>query len=282
MAKNLISRYETIEAMPDLDFEILAIPLLEVYKTQVALPMLEAYQQLQESELSIDSFSFYTSVSAVFSSKIEGEQIELDSYVKHKRFGIEFLPDYTRRIDDLYDAYQFAKLHLLSSQNVATAHAMLTQNILPKSQQGQTRLSNMYVTTSDGKIEYVAAPPQSLPNELGKFYHDLDILLNADLTLHETFYYAALLHLVFVKIHPFDDGNGRTGRLLEKWFLGAKLGEKAWLIQSEKMYYQHHQLYYQNLRKMGLEYEQLDYKLALPFLLMLPKSMEDNQPQKKQ
>ena len=279
MAKNLISRYEIIEAMPNLDFEILAIPLLEVYKNQVAIPMLEAYQQLQESELSLGSFSFYISVSAVFSSKIEGEQIELDSYVKHKRFGIEFLPDYTRKIDDLYDAYQFAKVNALSQPNLEAAHAMLTKNILPAGQQGKTRASNMYVTTSEGKIEYVAAPPSNLSAELAKFYHDLDILLNADLTLHETFYYAAVLHLVFVKIHPFDDGNGRTGRLLEKWFLGAKLGEKAWLIQSEKMYYQHHQLYYQNLRKLGLEYEHLDYKLALPFLLMLPKSMEDNQPQ---
>ncbi len=264
---------ETFASMPNGDFKILAIPLLEEYKTQVTLPMLEAYHQLQESELSMDNFSFYTSVSAVFSSKIEGEPIELDSYVKYKRFGIEFLPDYTRKIDDLYDAYQFAKLNALNQPNLEAAHATLTKNILPKSQQGQTRASNMYVTTSDGKIEYVAAQPQSLPNELGKFYHDLDILLNADLALHETFYYAAVLHLVFVKIHPFDDGNGRTGRLLEKWFLGAKLGEKAWLIQSEKMYYQHHQLYYQNLRKLGLEYDHLDYHLALPFLLMLPQGL---------
>jgi len=33
-------------------------------------------------------------------------------------------------------------------------------------------------------------------------------------------FFAALIHLVFVKIHPFDDGNGRAARLLEKWFTG--------------------------------------------------------------
>ncbi len=42
--------------------------------------------------------------------KIEGEEIELDSYIKHKNFGIKFLADYTKKIDDLYNAYQFAKV----------------------------------------------------------------------------------------------------------------------------------------------------------------------------
>jgi len=59
-------------------------------------------------------FSFYTSVASVFSSKIEGADIQLDSY-KHKRFGIEFLPDYTRKIYDLYGAYDFAKTKKLAT-----------------------------------------------------------------------------------------------------------------------------------------------------------------------
>lgn len=90
-------------------FEILPTALLDEYCKRVDESKLKRYDQLQESELSIDTFSFYTSVSAVFSSKIEGEDIDLDSYVKHKRFGISFQPDYTRKIDDLYNAYQFAK-----------------------------------------------------------------------------------------------------------------------------------------------------------------------------
>jgi Fic family protein len=76
-----------------------------------------------------------------------------------------------------------------------------------------------------------------------------------------------------VKIHPWNDGNGRSGRLLEKWFLSKKLGEKAWYMQSEKYYYQNHQLYYDNLRRLGFEYESLDYSKAMPFLEMLPKSL---------
>jgi Fic family protein len=110
-----------------------------------------------------------------------------------------------------------------------------------------------------------------------KFYNDLYTLQQMTLTVQEVFFFAALLHLVFVKIHPFEDGNGRTSRLIEKWFLAEKLGEKAWLIQSEKNYYVHHQTYYKNLRMLGLEYEALDYSKALPFLMMLPQSIMINE-----
>ena len=81
-----------------------------------------------------------------------------------------------------------------------------------------------------------------------------------------TFYYASMLHLVFVKIHPFQDGNGRTARLLEKWFLIEKIGQKAIAVQLEKNYYKHLKDYYANIRKLGLEYEVLDCGKSLDFL----------------
>lgn len=111
-------------------FEILSISLLDEFCKSVSLDELKKYKQLRESELSINTFNFYTSVSAVFSSKIEGENIELDSYVKYKRFGIKFLPDYTRKIDDLYDAYQFAKTAKCNRKNIESVHETLTRHIL--------------------------------------------------------------------------------------------------------------------------------------------------------
>jgi Fic family protein len=254
-------------------FEIVTDLLLDAYCQIVGSDLLNQYEALKESELSIDNFSFYTSVSAVFSSKIEGEPIELDSYVKHKRFGIEFLPDYTRKIDDLYNAYQFAKSNPCSKENIEVTHKILATHMLPESKRGKMRTSIMYVTTDDGRIEYVAAPPYMVMPEMEKFYSDLAFLLAADLSVQEVFYFASFLHLVFVKIHPFDDGNGRTSRLIEKWFLAEKLGEKAWLMQTEKNYYVKHKAYFSNLRMLGLEYETLDYEKALPFILMLPQSL---------
>ncbi|MBK9109727.1 MAG: Fic family protein [Saprospiraceae bacterium] len=258
-------------------FNILSTELYEQYCENITTSFLEKYKSLEDSELSISTFSFYTSVSAVYSSKIEGEHIELDSYIKHKRFGIEFIPDYTLKIDDLYNAYQFAKTAKCNSENIFLAHKILTKNILPEIRQGKIRTGNMYVTAQDGRIEYVAASPFQVTTELNKLFADLEILLNTELNIQEVFFFASMLHLVFVKIHPFDDGNGRCSRLFEKWFLAEKLGQQAWLIQSEKNYYSNHRNYYKNISLIGLEYETLDYMNALPFLLMLPQSLNINE-----
>jgi Fic family protein len=193
------------------ELKIIPIKLLEEYKRQVNKELSNSFDKLQDAEISSDSFSFYTSVSSVFSSKIEGEDIELDSYIKHKKFGIEFLPDYTKKIDDLYGAYMFAKNNVLNKKNIEKAHKLLSKHIVAKHQQGKIRIHNMYVATPDGKIEYVAALPNEVESEMKKFYSDIDLLISSKLNIQDIFFFASLIHLVFVKIHPFNDGNGRTG-----------------------------------------------------------------------
>lgn len=258
------------------DLHIIPTDLLDQYKDVVSEEaLLTAFNQLEDAELSTTEFSFYTSVASVYSSKIEGEAIELDSYIKHKRFNIEFQPDYTRKIDDLYLAYQFASQNRSGKETFAQMHMILAKHIVSTNWLGKFRNQNMFVTTKDGRIEYVAATPIEVPSEMDKLYADLEILLGAELTISETFFFASMLHLVFVKIHPWNDGNGRSARLFEKWFLAQKLGYKSWFVQSEKYYYTQHETYYKNIRALGLEYPDLDYSKALPFLLMLPKSVTD-------
>jgi len=258
------------------DLHIIPTDLLDQYKDVVSEEaLLTAFNQLEDAELSTTEFSFYTSVASVYSSKIEGEAIELDSYIKHKRFNIEFQPDYTRKIDDLYLAYQFASQNRPGKETFAQMHMILARHIVSTNWLGKFRNQNMFVTTKDGRIEYVAATPIEVPSEMDKLYADLEILLGAELTISETFFFASMLHLVFVKIHPWNDGNGRSARLFEKWFLAQKLGYKSWFVQSEKYYYTQHETYYKNIRALGLEYPDLDYSKALPFLLMLPKSVTD-------
>ena len=256
-------------------FKILTDKLLDDYTKMVKVSPLDKIDNIKKLDLPVDYFQFYKSVSSVYSSKIEGEDIDFDSYFKHKFLKVKFKPDYTRKADDLYKAYDFIDKNTLTLENVQKAHSILSKSLLPKSQQGLIRNNPMFVINSDDKIEYVAAGPQIVSSELDKLFHDIDLLRQTNLNPFEVFYYASLLHLVFVKIHPFQDGNGRTARLIEKWFLIEKIGEKATSVQLEKNYYKRLEDYYSNIRKIGLEYEVLDYSKCLDFLLMTVKGIDD-------
>lgn len=257
-----------------MELNILTTNLLIDYTNAVKVAPLDQLNQIKKLEIPVDYFQFYKSVSSVYSSKIEGEDIEFDSFFKHKFLKVEFKPDYTRKADDLYAAYDYIDSHPISFKNVQKAHGILTSNILPESQQGMVRKNPMFVINSDDQIEYVAAAPDIIIQEIKLLFADIELLSKAELNSFEIFYYAALIHLVFVKIHPFQDGNGRTARLLEKWFLIEKIGKKAVAIQLEKNYYNHLKKYYYNIRKLGLEYEHLDYEKSLDFLLMTVSSIE--------
>ncbi len=257
-----------------MDFKILTPELLDQYRKALTESPLEKLNKIKKFEMSIDYFEFYKSVSSVYSSRIEGENIEFDSFFKHKFMGVPYKPNYTRKADDLYTAYDFIDNNEISLKNIRKVHSIITSNILPESQQGLIRTNPMFVINSDDKIEYVAAEPAIVKNEMEKLFDDVDLILTKESDSYEIFYYAALIHLVFVKIHPFQDENGRTARLLEKWFLMQKIGQKAVAVQLEKNYYKNIKDYYKNIRKLGLEYHELDYGKCLDFLLMTVNGIE--------
>ena len=58
------------------NLQIIPTALLEQYCQQVDKELSNKFDTLKDAEISTDTFSFYTSVSSVFSSKIEGEEIE--------------------------------------------------------------------------------------------------------------------------------------------------------------------------------------------------------------
>ncbi|MEO1518862.1 MAG: Fic family protein [Bacteroidota bacterium] len=253
--------------------DIVPTLLLEEFKTRIDFdPLLQLTAKAKE-DIPFDYFSFYTSVSSVYSSKIEGENIEADSYLKHKFLHVQYEADYTKKADDLFEAYSFANAKKLSQKNVLKAHAILSQNLLSPGQRGRIRTNPMFVLNEDDRIEYVACGAEGLAEEMKQLFKDVKKLRKADLSATEVFYYASFIHLIFLKIHPLQDGNGRTARLIEKWFLKEKIGDKAISVELEKNYYKNKQLYYRNIRAIGLEYENLDCSKALDFLRMTIQSL---------
>lgn len=217
------------------------------------------------------AFSF--EASAVYSSNIEGNTIDLDSFMNSKldRRSRAFKAKERKEIETLVEAYRFARKHALSEKNLLKAHGILAKPLLPKSQQGEYRDQLMFVYSQYG-IEYAAVEPELVPQKMKEMFEDLRSLKRQPQDIASVLYHASLLHLVFVHIHPFQDGNGRTARVLEKWFLSSYLGKRAWQIPSEQYYKEHLAEYYKNI-KIGLNYHELNYDLCVPFLTMLVKSL---------
>lgn len=244
------------------------------YLSLLDVAIQKRFEDLTETEWNVANFKFFTAVSVMSSSKIEGETLEVDSYVKHKILEIDYLPNLTEKPNDLYNAYEFARDNDLNEANFLEAHSIATLHLLTTNQRGKIRTGNMLIMEQQtNNIRYEAANANRVKAEYDSFWKELSELIKEYLSIEETFYYASLIHLVFVKIHPFNDGNGRTARLLEKWFLATKLGQKAWFVASENYYYQNLQSYYNNLARVGLFYEALNYEKGLPFLQMLPNAL---------
>lgn len=88
------------------------------------------------------------------------------------------------------------------------------------------------------KVHYEAPPSDDVPAEMADL---IDWCNSSD---YSPFVMAAVAHLWFVTIHPFDDGNGRIGRTLADMFL-ARLDEdsaryysmSAEICRNKKSYY---------------------------------------------
>ncbi|MGI8654320.1 MAG: Fic family protein [Pyrinomonadaceae bacterium] len=221
----------------------------------------------------LPSLSLSTESSAVYSSNIEGNSIDLNSYLRSKARGFDsrFKVKERREIELLVEAYSFAHSHALNEKNLLTAHSILAAPLLPKSSLGKYRDQMVYVYSRAG-MEYAAVEPEYVPEQMRELFTGVRLLKQSSLNVAEIFYHAALLHLMFAHIHPFMDGNGRAARLFEKWFLATHLGREAWHIPSEWYYKENQTSYYKNI-KLGLNFYTLDYDRCIPFLTMLVKSV---------
>ncbi|MCD6013220.1 MAG: fic family protein [Flavipsychrobacter sp.] len=226
------------------------------------------------SNYSIEDFDYYIIASSVFSSNIEGNSLDLNSFMNNRGKKTTGKKKEFKEIEDLAKAYGFAAEKELTVSNFLAAHKILSETLLIAKERGKYRKNPVGVfDNSTGRPVYLAVEPENIKEEVRKLFGDISILLDQKLSYKETFYYASMIHLWIAFIHPFADGNGRIARLLEKWFLVKKLGAAVWSIYSEKYYWDNRAAYYKNI-SLGYNYYTLKWERCIPFLLMLPESLE--------
>ena len=213
--------------------------------------------------------SYLTKASAVYSSNIEGNTIDLNSFMNYELSKSKFKSSKEiEEIENLVKAYEFAQQSELTENNMLEGHRLLSKTLLIKSKRGKYREEPVGVFGKSGLV-YLAVEPEFVKKEMKQFFEDIAFLLAEPLNEQEAFYHASLIHLKFVHIHPFNDGNGRIARLIEKWFLSEKLGKRYWKIPSEEHYKNNQTDYYEAIN-IGVNFYELDYSKCIKFLELLP------------
>jgi Fic family protein len=216
---------------------------------------------------------YQTQASAVYSSNIEGNTIDLNSFMNFKLSNEKFkLGKEIKEIEDLILAYDFAQKEILNQKNFLKIHKILSETLLINSLRGKYRNDKVGVFGESGLV-YLAIESEFVKETMNELFSGIEELLLSSISLEEVFYFASLIHMKFVHIHPFRDGNGRAARILEKWFVSAKLGVEFWKLPSEK-YYREKQTDYYKYLNLGVNYYELNYDNSLPFLTMLPDCMK--------
>ena len=183
---------------------------------------------------------------ALTTSSIEGEKLDAQSVRSSvaRRLGLDThgapVAEGRRNIEGLLDVLQDATQNLatpLTQQRMCGWHAALFPGGFSGLQRidiGTLRSGKMEIVSGalgHQKVHYEAPPAQSLEPQLAAFVSwfnashphsgsaPMDGLLRA-----------ALSHVWFETLHPFDDGNGRLGRAILQLALGQDMGPPGRII----------------------------------------------------
>lgn len=155
---------------------------------------------------------------SIASSKIEGMHIgvrvmaraeaESDTGIKPSTTALELI--------DGINAMELAVGHAaeverFSVDEIVAIHTRLMQHVPNRHLAGRIRTEQNWIGGNDYNpcgADFVPPPP----DEVGRLLDDLCAAINDDLL--PPLVQSALVHAQFETIHPFEDGNGRTGRAL--------------------------------------------------------------------
>ncbi len=135
---------------------------------------------------------------------------------------------------------------ILSNGHLMTRDYLTLQKILEPSKAGIRRLPGTKLSNPvTGMVYYTPPEGEALIRDL---LSDFEMYFNEKTPTHEVFSRMALLHYQFEAIHPFLDGNGRTGRMLMPLYLTKQGRLPVPVLFISSYILEHRDEYYRRLR----------------------------------
>ncbi|MDQ3510674.1 MAG: Fic family protein, partial [Pseudomonadota bacterium] len=152
---------------------------------------------------------------ATTSSRIEGTQANMQEVLADERDIAPEKRDDWQEVHNYIEATNFAIAQLqnlpLSNRLLRQAHAIAMRGVRGKHKQpGEFRTQQNWIGVSLKHATFVPPHPQHVPDLMG----DLEKFMHNDQIHVPHLIRIGLVHYQFETIHPFNDGNGRIGRLL--------------------------------------------------------------------
>lgn len=189
----------------------------------------------------------YVRREAVLSSQIEGTQSSLADLLLFERGEVPGVPlDDVTKVSNYVQALEHGIEQLragfpLCNRLIRDMHAILLSSGKGSERSpGEFRRSQNWIGgTRPGDAHFVPPPPDEIENcmaALERFLHNQEVC--------PALVKAALAHVQFETIHPFLDGNGRTGRLLIAFILHHEAVLQKPLLYMSLFFKRHREQYY--------------------------------------
>jgi Fic family protein len=133
-----------------------------------------------------------------------------------------------------------AQRKVTTGAEVLKLHRIMASEVMDQGKAGQYRTIRVRVGS------YVAPPPERVQPMMS----DLLEWWNRDATEISPILSSAILHHQFETIHPFADGNGRTGRMLSLWELYRRGFDNHHIFSIDEFYWEDCPRYYAALEKV--------------------------------
>lgn len=193
---------------------------------------------------------------AHMSTRIEGnpmsEQEVRDLFAREpRRPDVAALENLNYR-DAVRFAYQVADDPALDVDGglVRALHFLVVREVDANGTAGQYRTTQNAVLNHRREVLYM--PPHD--TELRRLMDDLVQWTRAARGQLHPLVLAAIAHAEFINLHPFDDGNGRTGRALTSYLLARAGWRLRGFVRAEQIFGADIEAYYAELRRFGPRY----------------------------